>query len=132
MATPFYISCDIFFVRIVQMRYYHNKIFVRMVADATASRSPIKRSILNVCEHLADKLDAADAPLSQKRLYDALYISILRKTYIACLRILAQARHTHDVARKCYNEATTCVELDILDVDLEALNATVALSIGTE
>ena len=52
MATPCYISCDMF--------------FVRMVADATASRSPIKRSILSVCEHLADKLDAADAPLSQQ------------------------------------------------------------------
>ena len=65
MATPCYISCDMFFVRIVQMHHYHNNFFTRMVADATASRSPIKRSILNVCEHLADKLDAADAPLPQ-------------------------------------------------------------------
>ena len=48
------------------MRPYPTQFVVRRVADVVASRSPIKRSILNVCEHLADKLDATDAPLSQQ------------------------------------------------------------------
>ena len=38
MATPCYISCDMFFVRIVQIHYYHNNFFVRMVADAPLSQ----------------------------------------------------------------------------------------------
>ena len=37
---------------------------VREVADVTAGRRPIKRSILSVCEHFANKPNAADAPLS--------------------------------------------------------------------
>ena len=66
------------------------------------------------------------------KLYDALNISIFGKTYIACLRSLAKTWHTHDVASKSYDETTTCIELNILDIDLEALNATLTLSIGTE
>mgnify|MGYP003289402198 CR=1 FL=1 len=42
------------------------RFLVRRVADVVAGRRPTKRSILDVCEHLADKPDAADAPLSQE------------------------------------------------------------------
>ena len=51
---------------------------------------------------------------------------------MACLRRLAQTWHTHDVTREGHNEARTSVKLDILDVNLEALNAAVTLSIGAE
>ena len=66
------------------------------------------------------------------KLYDALNISVFSKTYVASLWCLAQAWHTHDVASKSHDETTTSIELDIFDVDLEALNAAIALSVCAE
>ena len=54
---------------------------VRRAADVVAGRSWAKRSLLNVNEHLTNKPDATDAPLSQQNyLGTSLYTLSPRRT----------------------------------------------------
>ena len=65
-------------------------------------------------------------------LYDTFYVAIFGEVNVHSLGCLAQAGHAHDVACECYDEATTGIQLDILDVDFKSLYTAVAFGIGRE